>query len=143
MKSEINFNDILEAAELLRNSQTARMKTGALHGALLHSLTDSRHTIAEDLGRHNAVDKTIGLAVQQKIDPSGCFMITSGRLTADMVSKCAWTSIPLLASFAVSTDAGMKFAQKSNITLVGSLRGKKMRVYNQGACRINLSGFLK
>ena len=137
-KIEVDLNEIHKASELLRDSQTARKKTGAFHGALLYSLIDSRYATAEDLGRHNAVDKTIGLAVQQNIDLTDCFIITSGRLTADMVSKCAWTSIPLLVSFAVSTDAGVKFAQKANLTLIGALKGKKMRFYNHGACNIPL-----
>jgi FdhD protein len=134
--TRVSLGQILEAARLLHESQTARMKTGALHGALLHCLAESKYSIAEDLGRHNAVDKTIGLALQQEVDPSDCFMVTSGRLTADMVSKCAWTSIPLLVSFSVSTDAGVKFAQKANITLIGALKGNRMRIYNHGACDI-------
>ncbi|MFX1483129.1 MAG: formate dehydrogenase accessory sulfurtransferase FdhD [Promethearchaeota archaeon] len=134
--TEIDLNVIFEVAEILRESQTGRKKTGALHGALIYDLSDSRHVFAEDIGRHNAVDKTIGLAVQQKFDLPECLMISSGRLTADIVSKCAWTSIPILVSFAVSTDAGIKFAQKANLTLVGALKGKRMRVYNRGACSI-------
>lgn len=133
---EVDINLIFDAVALLRKSQTGRTKTGALHGALIHSLTDGKYVTAEDLGRHNAVDKTIGLAVQQNMDLATSFIVSSGRLTADIVSKCAWTSIPLLVSFAVSTDAGVKFAQKANLTLVGALKGKRMRVYNHGACNI-------
>jgi len=134
--NEIGLSDLFSTADLLRRSQEARRKTGAFHGALAMSLDMNRHVITEDLGRHNAVDKAIGLAIKQNFDLTNCLMISSGRLTADIVSKCAWASIPLLVSFAVSTDAGVKFAQKANITLVGALKGKTMRVYNRGACRL-------
>ncbi|MFW9961199.1 MAG: formate dehydrogenase accessory sulfurtransferase FdhD [Candidatus Thorarchaeota archaeon] len=134
--NEIDLGGLFAAVDLLRQSQDARRKTGAFHGALAMSLDMNRHVITEDLGRHNAVDKAIGSAVKQNFDLTNCIMISSGRLTADIVSKCAWTSIPLLVSFAVSTDAGVKFAQKANITLVGALKGKTMRVYNRGACRL-------
>jgi FdhD protein len=131
-----DINSIFEAASFLRESQNGREKTGAMHGALLYNIAKTNSVIAEDLGRHNAVDKTIGAGVQQKMDLTDCLMISSGRLTADIVSKCAWTSIPLLVSFSVATDAGIKFAQKANITLIGALKGKRMRVYHHGACSI-------
>jgi len=133
---EVHIDALSEVAKLLRDSQTGRQKTGALHGALVKEIHSNKFTISEDLGRHNAVDKAIGLAVNQRLDLSRCMLFSSGRLTADVVSKCAWTSIPLLVSYAVSTDAGVKFAKKANLTLVGAFKGTKMRVYNQGACKI-------
>ncbi|MFW9807471.1 MAG: formate dehydrogenase accessory sulfurtransferase FdhD [Candidatus Thorarchaeota archaeon] len=137
-KVEVDLNQIFETASLLYESQTGRKKTGAMHGALLYNFVENNYVIAEDLGRHNAVDKTIGTGVQQKMDLTNCLIVSSGRLTADIVSKCAWTSVPLLISFAVSTDAGVKFAQKANMTLVGALKGRRMRIYNHGACSISL-----
>lgn len=133
---DVQIDSLSEAARFLRDSQAGRQKTGALHGALVKEMHSKDFAIAEDLGRHNAVDKAIGLAVKQDLDLTQCLLFCSGRLTADIVSKCAWTSIPLLLSYAVSTDAGVKFAQKANLTLIGAFRGKKMRIYNQGACRI-------
>ncbi|MHA1906108.1 MAG: formate dehydrogenase accessory sulfurtransferase FdhD [Candidatus Thorarchaeota archaeon] len=134
----VEFDDLYKAAKLLRESQTGRQKTGALHGSLVKDIETEEYSIAEDLGRHNAVDKAIGIAVERGFDLTNCILISSGRLTADIVSKCAWASIPLLVSFAVSTDAGVKFAQKANLTLVGSFKGRKMRIYNQGAGKIQI-----
>ncbi len=133
---DVSFERMQKGIKLLNELQVNRRKTGAFHGALLHHIEANQYVIAEDLGRHNAVDKAIGMAIVQGIEPMSCFLISSGRLTADIVSKCAWTRIPLLASFAVSTDAGVKFAQKANITLIGSFKGHKMRLYNQGAASI-------
>jgi FdhD protein len=127
---------LLEAVNLVRESQEIRKKTGATHAALLMDMSSDNHTIVEDLGRHTAADKCIGLAVKIGYDLESSFMLTTGRLTADIVSKCAWASIPLLASAAVATDAAIKFAQRGNITLVGSLRGRTMRAYHEGAARL-------
>jgi len=133
---EIELDSLFEIAGKLRDLQVGRKKTGAFHGALIYNHAADEYVFAEDLGRHNAVDKTIGKAVQHGFDLTECMIFTSGRLTADIVSKCAWTSIPLLVSFAVSTDAGVKFAQQANLTLAGAFKGRSLRVYNQGACSI-------
>jgi FdhD protein len=132
----IELSTLFDIAGKLRDSQTDRKRTGAFHGALIYSLADDEYLFTEDIGRHNAVDKTIGQAARKGFDLTECLVFTSGRLTADVVSKCAWTSIPLLVSFAVSTDAGVRFAQRANLTLVGAFKGRSMRVYNQGACKI-------
>ncbi|MFX0045246.1 MAG: formate dehydrogenase accessory sulfurtransferase FdhD [Candidatus Hermodarchaeota archaeon] len=130
---------LFRAVRLTRDSQEIRKKTGATHAALLMDVSKQKHSIVEDLGRHTAADKCIGLAVRSGFKLESSFMLTTGRLTADIVSKCAWASIPLLASAAVATDAAVKFAQRGNITLVGSLRGKGMRIYNEGAAALIVS----
>ncbi len=133
---KIELESLFGIAGKLRDLQISRKKTGAFHGALIYNHAADEYVFAEDLGRHNAVDKTIGQAAHQGFDLTECMVFTSGRLTADIVSKCAWTSIPLLVSFAVSTDAGVKFAERANLTLAGAFKGRSLRVYNQGACRI-------
>lgn len=132
----IPTSKLFEAVKLIRESQEIRKKTGATHAALLMDMSKDNQSVVEDLGRHTAADKCIGLAVKRGFDLESSFMLTTGRLTADIVSKCAWASIPLLASAAVATDAAIKFAQRGNITLVGSLRGQGMRVYHEGAATI-------
>ncbi|MFW9944641.1 MAG: formate dehydrogenase accessory sulfurtransferase FdhD, partial [Candidatus Sifarchaeia archaeon] len=129
---------LFEAVKLVRESQEIWKKTGATHAAFLMDMSKDKHSIVEDLGRHTAADKCIGLAVNSGYDLESSFMLTTGRLTADIVSKCAWASIPLLASAAVATDAAIKFAQRGNVTLVGSLRGQRMRVYHEGAASLQV-----
>lgn len=132
----IEIESIYEAASTLRKSQEVHKQTGATHGALIQDVSSGEYVVAEDLGRHNAADKAIGLAIQKELEFSNSFLITTGRLTADIVSKCAWTKIPLLISFLVATDAGVIFAKKANLTLIGALKGKKMRLYNHGASKL-------
>jgi FdhD protein len=88
---------------------------------------------AEDIGRHSAVDKAIGLAIEEDVDLTKCFLFCTGRLTADVVSKAAWASIPLIASHSVATDAGVRYAKKANITILAGFRHKRFWQYHFGA----------
>jgi FdhD protein len=135
---DIAFEEITNASEKMREDQEIHKKTRGTHAALVGVPSQSMQYIAEDIGRRNAVDKAIGLAAKDGTDLSKSYLFTTGRLTADVVSKCAWASIPLLASFAVTTDAGLKFAQKANVTLVGFVRGQTCRLYHEGAARLIL-----
>ncbi len=127
---------IMQIVSEMRESQDIHRKTGATHAALIRELASKSTILAEDLGRHNAVDKCIGAAVSSSLNPKNCILVSSGRLTADVVSKCSWASIPLLVSSSVATDAGVKAAEKANVTLIGSLRGGKMRLYHEGAGKL-------
>jgi FdhD protein len=129
--------DSLErAAVRIRESQVIRKRTGATHAAMVYQPEQDREIIVEDLGRHTAADKAIGGAVLDGFDLSESLLFTTGRLTADIVGKCSWSSIPLLVSYAVATDAGVNFARRANVTLVGSFRGKRRRLYHSGAATI-------
>ncbi|MHA2311083.1 MAG: formate dehydrogenase accessory sulfurtransferase FdhD [Candidatus Thorarchaeota archaeon] len=136
---EVPLKAITQIVAEMRNSQEIHRKTGATHAALIQELDSSSRIIAEDLGRHNAVDKCIGAAISNSLDLKKCILISSGRLTADIVSKCSWASVPILVSYSVATDAGIKAAEKANVTLIGSFRGGKMRLYHEGAAKLNRS----
>jgi len=135
---KIQLAEIAEVSEKLREGQDIHKKTRGTHAALVRDTLTNRSFIAEDIGRRNAVDKVIGLAVKAGADLSMSYLFSTGRLTADVVSKCAWTSIPLIASFAVTTDAGLKFAQRANVTLIGFVRGQTCMIYHEGAAKIIL-----
>jgi FdhD protein len=135
-KLEVEPDLIFSISSEMREVQEVHRKTGATHAALIQEIGREARIIAEDLGRHNAVDKCIGLAAAQSRDFRKCLLFSSGRLTADVVSKCSWSSIPLLVSSSVATDAGVKVAEKGNITLIGALRGNRMRVYHEGAAKL-------
>jgi FdhD protein len=136
--TSVKAETIFAASRTLKDSQTVFQKTGATHAALLCQISGQNTFTAEDIGRHNAVDKVIGLASENDIELGNCFLFVSGRLTADMVSKCAWCGIPLVASNSATTDSGIKFAKKSNITLIGFQRGNRFRVYHEGAANIKI-----
>lgn len=113
-------------------------KTGGVHIAALFSIDGELHVFAEDVGRHNAVDKVIGAAALKNVDFKKCFLALSGRLTGDIVLKAARIGIPLIASMTAALDSGIDVALRTGITLVGFVRGKRITIYTYSE-RINLS----
>ena len=86
-------------------------------------------SLAEDVGRHNAVDKVIGMAALNKVDFSGCFVALSGRISGDVAFKAAKVGLPIVASLAAALSSGITSAQESNVTLAGFVRGKRLNIY--------------
>ncbi|MFQ6081609.1 MAG: formate dehydrogenase accessory sulfurtransferase FdhD [Candidatus Bathyarchaeia archaeon] len=104
-------------------------KTGGVHIAALYSRDGELMAFAEDVGRHNAVDKVLGAGVLKKLDFQNCFLASSGRLTGDIVLKAARMRIPVVASMTAAIDSGVEAAQRTGVTLIGFARGKRMNVY--------------
>jgi FdhD protein len=103
--------------------------TGGVHVAGLFHRRGTLVVIAEDVGRHNAVDKVIGAVALKGEKLGSCFLGLSGRLTADIVLKAARVGIPVAASLAAAIDSGVVVAEKAGMTLVGFVRGARMNVY--------------
>ena len=85
--------------------------------------------VREDIGRHNAVDKLIGHAWLEGIDTSTAVLLSSGRISYEMIVKAAKSRIPFVASRSASTDLAAEIAEDLNITLTGYVRGGKAIVY--------------
>ena len=105
-------------------------KTGGVHAAAIFSHKGKLIFLAEDVGRHNAVDKVIGFASIRQIALSNCFLGLSGRLTADIVLKAARVGVPVMASLSAAIDSGIRVADRAGVTLVGFVRGNRMTVYS-------------
>jgi FdhD protein len=105
-------------------------KTGGVHVAAIYQSDGTLVTFAEDVGRHNAVDKVIGSCIMKEIDLWNCFLALSGRLTGDIVLKAAKTGLPMVASLAAAIDSGIAIAKDVGLTLVGFVRGRRMNVYS-------------
>lgn len=103
--------------------------TGCIHSA---ALSDGEDIIAfsEDIGRHNAVDKVTGYAILEGIGFSGKLMMASGRLSSEIVSKCAKWGVPIVVSRSAPTELAIRIAQESGITVVGFLRGDRFNLYS-------------
>ena len=102
--------------------------TGGTHSA---ALSDGENILIfhEDIGRHNAVDKVIGDAFLQQIRLDDKILITSGRVSSEILLKVAKGGIPLLVAISAPTDMAVELANKLGITLIGFARGKRMNVY--------------
>jgi FdhD protein len=102
--------------------------TGCVHSAGL-SDGESVLCLAEDIGRHNAVDKIIGYALLENIPFQGKIMLASGRLSSEIVAKCARWSIPIVASRTSPTSLALDIAERSGVTVVGFIRADRLNVY--------------
>ncbi len=119
---------VLESVRRLNTLAETFRKTGAVHVAALYSPEGELLTYAEDVGRHNAVDKIIGVAALKNMELSRCFIASSGRLTGDIVVKAARMRVPLLASMTAAISSGVETAQHTGITLVSFVRGNRLNV---------------
>jgi FdhD protein len=126
VKAEVILNGV---SRLNSIAETFR-KTGGVHAAAIYKSNGNLVAFAEDVGRHNAVDKVIGIGALNKTDFKECFLTLSGRLTGDIVLKAARVGLPIVASLAAAIDSGIAVAKDAGLTLIGFVRGKRMNIYN-------------
>jgi len=110
--------------EKVRKHETIYKQAGAVHGCALASTAGEILMFVEDVGRHNAVDAIAGFMWLDDIDGSDKVFYTTGRLTSEMVIKCAQMRIPFLVSRSGLTQMGHAIAQKVGITMLGRASGR-------------------
>jgi FdhD protein len=102
--------------------------TGGVHSAALCD-GDSIVLFSEDIGRHNAIDKIFGECLLNNIPTDDKIILTSGRISSEILLKVLKRNIPILLSKSAPTASGVRLAIDSGITLVGFVRGNRMNVY--------------
>ena len=102
------------------------LSAGAIHGTVL-CLRDEPLVYMEDVGRHNAVDKVAGWMRATQTSGADKILYTTGRLTSEMVIKCALMGIPVLASRSGFTAWGVELAEQVGLTLIGRMRGQRFQ----------------
>ena len=128
---KITPEKIFRAQDALIQSGVIWKITGGAHMSGLFDGNGNTLFTAEDVGRHNTLDKVIGHAVLNKLDVSNCFIITSGRLSGAMVRKVVRAKIPILISRAAPMNEGIEIARQYDLTLVGFTRFPALNVYSK------------
>lgn len=127
-KLQIRHNNILSLMEEFAAKSEIFRDTGGVHGA---ALSDGEKILIfnEDIGRHNALDKVIGEAFEQDMAFENKIILTSGRVSSEMLIKTAKRNIPVIISRSAPMDLALKIAKEINLTIIGFARGKRMNVY--------------
>jgi FdhD protein len=135
---EISAPEVLALANKFQRRCQIYRATGGVHSA---ALCDNKDILvfSEDIGRHNTLDKIFGECILNDIATDEHIIITSGRVSSEILLKVARRNVPVIVSKSAPTSLGVRLANDLGVTLVGFVRGKRMNVYTH-AGRITTNG---
>ena len=127
---KISKDVIIQSPDILREGQSEFSKTGGIHASGLFNSDGKLIALREDVGRHNALDKLIGSALEKKqFDPKDQFITCSGRLNFELVQKVLMTDIGIIIGVGAPTSLAIDLANKFDITLIGFGKRDSFNIY--------------
>ena len=121
---------LLALPDRLRQAQTVFEETGGLHAAGLFTRNGTLEALAEDVGRHNAVDKVIGrMLMAERLPLPEHLLFVSGRTSFEIIQKAFLAGISFVCAVSAPSSLAIELAEDCGITLVGFLRGKNFNIY--------------
>jgi FdhD protein len=127
-RMEISTDEIFALVNEFQHGSELYLATHGVHSA---ALSDRKSILVfnEDIGRHNAIDKIFGKCLLEGIPTGDRVVITSGRISSEILHKVSKRGIPIIISISAPTNLGVRIADSLGITLIASVRGQKMNVY--------------
>lgn len=129
-KNIVSKKIILALSETLRKHQSIFDSTGGLHASGLFDFHGTFIALKEDVGRHNALDKLAGYALENKFIPlSEHILLLSGRASFELIQKASMIGIPIVCAIGAPSSLAIDLAKENNITLTGFLRENRFNIY--------------
>jgi FdhD protein len=121
-----------QVADLMKQLYLAADLYNEVRGVHASALSDGRELVllAQDVGRHNTIDRLWGKALKQELTTEGHILLASGRISSEMINKAAKMGIPVIISRTSPTSLSVELGQAWQITIIGYARGKHFRVYS-------------
>lgn len=127
-KTTYQLSYLLKKRSEFAQNSSLYLETGGMHGACIID-EDGSMVIREDIGRHNAVDKIIGYALRKRLQPERLILLTTGRVSYEMLSKAAKFGFAVIGSRTAATKQAVQLAKFLNIEVIGYLRSKMATIY--------------
>jgi FdhD protein len=126
-KKKLTKSKVFDLVETLNENSFLYQKTGCTH---VIGICEDKEIFVEDISRHCAIDKAIGLAIRNGINLANSSLITSCRQTASTIRKAIFSEIPIVISIAAPTDLAIKEANEYGITLIGFASSERFNIYS-------------
>lgn len=123
-----SHNHILSLMKIFNGKSELFKFTGGVHSCAICD-RDKVIYFTEDVGRHNALDKVLGKALMDNLKLEDKFVLTTGRISSDIIVKAAKAGIPMMVSHSAPTDLSIDIAKAADMTVIGFARGNRMNIY--------------
>jgi FdhD protein len=138
--TRLGSEQVAQLMSAMRELQTVFGETGGAHAAAIFDRDARIVAVAEDLGRHNALDKVIGKFLLRKLNLSGCGVLLSSRLSLEMITKAIRAGFEVIAAVSAPTSLAIEIAERFGVTLCGFVRGGRATIYSQPQRIMELAG---